>query len=263
MKKILLIIFIFIIFAVNVSAEWLPAIIIRSEEELSEIRKMAEASDEELIDYLLRTGHYWNGMTSREDVVTFLNLLDSLPIPYVVGMRSSGLNYFPYSEHQTFNVFFESETGEWYVIRFWTNEERSDDVVKRMLGEDISLHYTCRDNRIRVYSPPESWNHIPNEYGDFFFPIEIDGYYLLTRYVPPKDVCVSTVVLEDIFLSMTVSSFADEPWRTTLSTSDALLVLRAVAGLAELTDAQIARFGIDGEPTSADAMRILRVVAGL
>jgi hypothetical protein len=48
-----------------------------------------------------------------------------------------------------------------------------------------------------------------------------------------------------------------------LNTSDALMILRAVAGLAELTDAQIARFGIDGEPSTADAMRILRVVAGL
>jgi internalin A len=51
--------------------------------------------------------------------------------------------------------------------------------------------------------------------------------------------------------------------RPLLTTADALTVLRAVAGLAELTDAQIARFGIDGEPTSADAMRILRTVAGL
>jgi hypothetical protein len=51
--------------------------------------------------------------------------------------------------------------------------------------------------------------------------------------------------------------------RPPLTTSDALLVLRAVAGLAELTDAQIARLGIDGEPTTNDAMRILRTVAGI
>jgi hypothetical protein len=48
-----------------------------------------------------------------------------------------------------------------------------------------------------------------------------------------------------------------------LNTSDALMILRAVAGLAELTDAQIARFGINGEPTTNDALRILRTVAGL
>jgi hypothetical protein len=50
--------------------------------------------------------------------------------------------------------------------------------------------------------------------------------------------------------------------RPPLSTSDALAILRAVAGQITLTDAQIAKFGISGEPATADAMRILRVVAG-
>jgi hypothetical protein len=48
-----------------------------------------------------------------------------------------------------------------------------------------------------------------------------------------------------------------------LNTSDALMILRAVAGLTTLTDGEAARFGVSGEPTTADAMRILQVVAGL
>jgi len=48
-----------------------------------------------------------------------------------------------------------------------------------------------------------------------------------------------------------------------LTTADALLILRAVAGLVEFTDEQIARFGIDGVPTTTDALRILQTVAGL
>ena len=48
-----------------------------------------------------------------------------------------------------------------------------------------------------------------------------------------------------------------------LTTSDALAVLRAVAGLTALTDAESARLGISGEATTADAIRILRSVAGL
>jgi len=48
-----------------------------------------------------------------------------------------------------------------------------------------------------------------------------------------------------------------------LTTTDALAVLRAVAGLTALTDAESARLGISGEATTADAVRILRSVAGL
>jgi hypothetical protein len=48
-----------------------------------------------------------------------------------------------------------------------------------------------------------------------------------------------------------------------MTTSDALLILRAVAGLIELTDEQAERFGIDSAPATADALRILRIVAGL
>jgi hypothetical protein len=47
------------------------------------------------------------------------------------------------------------------------------------------------------------------------------------------------------------------------TTDDALEILRAVAGWFKLTDAQIARYGISGAPSTADAMRILRIVAGL
>jgi hypothetical protein len=47
------------------------------------------------------------------------------------------------------------------------------------------------------------------------------------------------------------------------TTADALTVLRAAAGLLELTAEQAERFGIDSAPATADALRILRIVAGL
>jgi hypothetical protein len=48
-----------------------------------------------------------------------------------------------------------------------------------------------------------------------------------------------------------------------LTTADALTVLRAAAGLIELTAEQAAKFGISGAPSTSDALRILRVAAGL
>lgn len=47
------------------------------------------------------------------------------------------------------------------------------------------------------------------------------------------------------------------------TTADALTVLRAVAGLITLTAEQAEQFGIVGTPTTSDALWILQVVAGL
>jgi hypothetical protein len=61
-------------------------------------------------------------------------------------------------------------------------------------------------------------------------------------------------------LSLGVSAFAD-----TFTTADALLALRAAAGLTELTAEQTARYDLnkDGAITTADALIILRIAAGL
>jgi hypothetical protein len=48
-----------------------------------------------------------------------------------------------------------------------------------------------------------------------------------------------------------------------LTTSDALTVLRASVGLATLTAEQMTRYGISSEPSTIDALRILRISVGL
>jgi hypothetical protein len=266
MKKALTIILIFVISIVlttYASAEPPAQIIIRGEEELAEMRRMAEASDEVLIDYLNRTAHSWNGITNREEVIAFLELLDSLPIPYGVGMRFNYLIYYPEFETQNISIFFESEIEEWHGFNFSTDREKEEGVVRRIFGEGVSLLYECQDNRMKIYSPPPIWRPIPDESGNFRFPVEIDGYFIITRYLPED---ASTIVPENIYRNMTVSSFREAPWSTisvTFTTSDALTILRAIAGMVTLTDAQIARYGISGEPSTVDAMSILRVVAGL
>jgi hypothetical protein len=68
---------------------------------------------------------------------------------------------------------------------------------------------------------------------------------------------------EDILELFAFLGLDEEGSRPPLTTSDALTILRAIAGLTALTDEQSARFGINGEPDTADALRILRIVAGL
>jgi hypothetical protein len=68
---------------------------------------------------------------------------------------------------------------------------------------------------------------------------------------------------EDILELFAFLGLDEEGSRPPLTTSDALTILRAIAGLTAMTDEEMARFGINGEPTTEDAMRILRSVAGL
>ncbi|MDR2559107.1 MAG: glycoside hydrolase family 11 protein [Oscillospiraceae bacterium] len=53
------------------------------------------------------------------------------------------------------------------------------------------------------------------------------------------------------------------PAPSTLTTADALNILRHIAGVAQLTSEQRTRYGLSGEITTADALSILRIIAGI
>jgi hypothetical protein len=70
-------------------------------------------------------------------------------------------------------------------------------------------------------------------------------------------------VITILLITALLAAFALPASASELTTADALTVLRAAAGMAELTPEQAARLGISGTPSTADALRILRVAAGL
>ncbi|MDR2558015.1 MAG: hypothetical protein LBC86_00495, partial [Oscillospiraceae bacterium] len=166
---------------------------------------------------------------------------------------------------QTFSIRFSNETGERYSFRLFAGGDRGKSAFEESLnGEQLIEFIEVKDNgkQIIIYSAPASWGTFPSQNGGYQFPMEINGYFMRGGY-SPGDSGITGVTLENIYRNMTVSSFADEPWWTNFTTSDALAVLRAVSGLTALTDEQSAKLGISGEPTSADALEILRIVAGL
>ncbi|MCL2637417.1 MAG: hypothetical protein FWD48_03515 [Oscillospiraceae bacterium] len=255
-----------------------PRIIFRDKEQLMKMREMVKASDEELEKYL--DGYFKrNGLMNREDVVNFLNLLDSLPIPYNEDMRFGSLTYYPDPEIQTFDMIFSSKTGERHTFRLFTGEDKGKSLFEEDMGGEMFIEiYRGQDNgrQIIVYSPPSAWGSYPNRHGNYTFPMEIEGFFISAGYVPGQS--DAYVTAEDIYRHMTVTTIRDLLWIerpeliTTddelvtvdeLTTADALTVLRAVAGITSLTDAESVRFGISGAPTTADALAILRKVAGL
>jgi hypothetical protein len=269
MKKIISVILILIFFislTTYVSASPPPQIIIWGEEELLKLREMTEADENELLDYLRHANYFANGMKSREAAVAFLELLDSLLIPYEKGMRFSSFTYYPDSINQTFDISFRSEAGERHSFRLFAGGDRGKSAFEESLnGEQLVEAYRSQNGKLIVYYPPTSWGTFPSERGGYQFPTEINGYFMRSGY-SPGDSGITGVTLENIYRNMTVSSFAEAPWSIisiSFNTSDALMILRAVAGVTALTDGEMTRFEISGEPATADAMRILRVVAGL
>jgi hypothetical protein len=245
MKKVLsatLVLIILAIFTVSVSAAPPPRIIIRGEESLLEIRKIAEADEEVLKEYLLRTDYFINGLRSREDLISFLELLDSLPILYGTGMHFRSLTYYP--ESKRVNIFFGTEIGEVH-----------------------SYYYFLDENRNEMPFPTEAQNFNLNEHGAISFMMDIEGFNISVGYNRGRNnEHILTVNPKEMYSDMIITSFREEPWRTipvSFTTADALTILRAVAGLTTLTDAQVARYGISGEPAAADAVAVLRIVAGL
>ena len=216
MKKILITMFVFILFIPYVSAQEPPLqIIIRSEEELAEMRKIAETDEEELLDYLKQMNYRVNGMTNREDVVAFLKLLDSLPIPYIPGMQFGGITYYPElntgSQTQTLNISFKNEAGERHSLRLFAGGDKGKSVFED--GEQLVEIYRSENNgkQIILYSP-DTWNSFPTEHGIYFFPIQIDGYFISAGYNFEDYKVILGITPEEIYKNIIITSFADEPW---------------------------------------------------
>ena len=278
MKKVfvlLLITVMFIGFAfISLSAPP-PQIIIRGEEELAEMREMAEADGEEIAgdwgSYLRR-----NGIRNRDELILFLELLDSLPIPYDTGMQFNYLIYYPAWDYQTFSINFKNEAEDRYSYTFWTNEEREEGVIEKLLGDDVNIIYESQDGRMKVYSPPSTWGRNPSRHGDFSFPMEIDGFRMSARYMPED---VSGIIQRDIYRGMEVLSFGDGIWNTryqngdvngdgVVNTADALEILRFAVGLPSVIIGDeramvAADVNGDGRIDTEDALIVLRIAVGL
>jgi len=254
MRKLILLVIIFVMFSVSASAlSPPPSAYFRYQEELSELRKVAEADEIEFSSVHLPAGALFK---NHNDVIKFFELLDSLPFLYMPEMQFRNITYVP-SYNMDFDISFESEVGERFRFMLSTKEKRT---FEEIFGDELSLLYENQEYNTKIYARPEN---LPDDRGVYYFCIDIDGYTVyFTRF--PRDSGRSLEdFLEDIHENMIITSFRDEPWNNNFTTDDALTVLRAVAGLSELTAGQAARFGISGTPTTEDVLRILRIIAGL
>jgi hypothetical protein len=270
MKKVLVLLLIIIMmigFTFNSSASPPRLLDVRSYEELVEIREMVEAGEKAFLNYLAEQEvHSFYRMINFEEIKTFLTVLDSLPIPIINGkelsMRTISYNL---DVQEITAISYICTDGYIYSFDIWdfrpmTAAER----IEERYNEEPILLYQRKDGNVKIYAYPQS---ILNEVRFNRFVMDFYGYFVWATYSHGDITDYSNICAEEILGGVTLGSINDlevmHERRTPLNTSDALTILRAVAGVTALTDAQITRYGISGAPATADALRILRIVAGL
>jgi hypothetical protein len=274
MKKFLtatLAFIIFVTFSTYVSA-YTQQIIIRSEKELSELRIMAEADEEKLQDYLRKMNHRMNGMRSREDVVKFLDFVDSLPVPHIMGTKFEGILYH-WNSPRIFISFF-TDIGE--VHSFYFSPSSGNSNTNRELLFKLPIN---QEEYINVYSFSTSQGFELNDRGTIFFRMEIGGFIVRAGYNRGGNRNILTVNPEEMYKDMTVTSIKDLTWIVPyqvgdtygegfVTTANALEILRFVVGLPNDIEGRpqamaAADVNGDGVIDAADALEILRFVVGL
>jgi hypothetical protein len=161
------------------------------------------------------------------------------------------------SEGKTVNI-----TGFLLSVSSFDNEEEMENAWNESLWSNRALNFGSIDEKYRIsYRPPSS----PILY--LHWKSDLNIFWLMFSFQQQETGEFATLSYEDIVGLVRFTEIRVVEITALLSemftTSDALLILRAVSGLVELIEEQAERFAIDGEPATADALRILRLVAGL
>jgi len=276
MKKVLVVLLIpiiFISFTFDVLASIPHIISIDSMGELIELRKMLEADEEDLINYLRQSQ---TGIRNREELEALLSLLDSFPIPIING-KELNLNALMYNPERNSIPTISYDSDDGYFYSFSIRDYRSttaEEFIKQTYNEEAILLHQSEDGNVKVYAYPQALLKrvepgAENNSGEFV--MDFHGYFVWVIYSHRSIKDYSTVSAEQLLGGVTLGSIEfleamherEPAFIIPLTTADALDVLRHVAQLTTLTRRQMTRFEISGRPTTEDAMRILRVVAGL
>jgi uncharacterized lipoprotein NlpE involved in copper resistance len=193
-----------------------PSINIHSLEELEKMREMAESKDEEALNLYLRSVN-GGGAHNREDLIAFLDLIDSLPILKLIDGQIVWINY-EEGERPTTGEYYhsiiistEAANGDWTMIEYQLS---IDDIPARIerrktteeLAESIlKTPLQTKDGRIKVYS--EARKEHPSGIGDFItWILDLDGIYTGVIYYTKH---ADEVRANEVFQNVVIQSISD------------------------------------------------------
>lgn len=104
-----------------------PVVMMDGEAELLEVLDMVLASDLELAAFLDENYYLFGEVANREELITFLGHVDSVPFPVIPHAELRGINYCPQAWHQSVDIYFAIVTdkdsnenySEWYSFDFY------------------------------------------------------------------------------------------------------------------------------------------------
>lgn len=128
--------------------------------ELDKMREMISCTDEEVLNIYLRSLS-GGGARSCDDLILFLNVLDSLPILEIIDGEIIWISYFFDDEDKEDDVVIistKSANGDWVRVEYLINESNVGAEIKRREAAGEYRHSTIdtpiqsKAGRIQVYS---------------------------------------------------------------------------------------------------------------
>jgi hypothetical protein len=220
-----------------------------NEKQLAELREKAQAEEYVLQSYLEQIITN-NTLKTREDVVSFLDYIDSLPLPYLPETYLRIINHYNYY----IRMMFRAWSGEIYYFDFHLDNER----IANRAGELLHTQHISQDDYVNIYHH----NYLSHL-------MEINGYFIVIERVRAANHDMDMPILitqynpEETYKGLTFTSFSDAPWKMSYNTAEALLVLQYTAGLISLIPEWQLRLDVNGDGVvdTADALEILKLIA--
>lgn len=138
----------------------LPSISLRSLAQLDEMREMISCSDEEKLNAYLR-GIEGAGASSREDLISFVNLIDSLPILELIEGEITAIslnNIIADRNRDEVDISTQDANGNWTRVEYllWVEDVNAEIEFREANGwfENSALERPIQSNdgRITVYA---------------------------------------------------------------------------------------------------------------
>ena len=177
-----------------------PTVVIRGETELIELLGLLELDNDELEDYLMKSRIDTNGIKNREDIETFLELINSLSLPIVQNAKFRSLMYSPIN--MSINISYEIDIGESYSFAYgltWNTEE----YIEERTGQKPVPIYQKEDGRIKVYN---STAELDPYAGFTRYLMDVDGHYVNVTYRNEGIKDFSLVTPDQVFGDMVLST---------------------------------------------------------
>ncbi len=237
-------------------------------DKLEEMHDMLAKSDEELEPYLHTIPGL--GLSSREDLVNFLELVDGTPILKLIDGEISSISYYPESDH--LYVVTKAPNGDWVRLEYFLSRDPAEILEKWESNgafEDSTLSQPVKsqDGRITVYSQVKEPH--PSGTGETIeWALTLDDTFVYVVYYVES---ASGIEAEDVFANVQIINIPDFSNKFALGdlngngeidSMDYVLLKRAYFGTYSLADEAVGDINRNGKIDSMDYVFLKRAYFG-